>query len=352
MCRPVYVLVGVLVARPAASQCVLEGSPTLTVTPDGASAPVVISEPLRATLRGASAVIEGTDPIAFRATLPASGLALYLARPVTTPMLGAAAGVQVAAQNASSSRVVVDLRAGERLGVRGVAVPCGALTLRVPAAQPAEAPLAPFVEHAGWMTHATARERTDCRRTVGGMLVCAQVRNRCAPVGDGSVCGYHPVAATLRVFASPSTRAASLTLTASRDVTLADEHGRGAWLLVRTRTDDPSPLALRGWVRASEVRWSQEVPPSSRLGLGTLGSIGRAQPAVGRRGFVVVEAGAPLEDPHATRWGTVVRAWCTAAEQAPDSSRVRVTLPGASESAAFVAGERVRWVDACEDEGH
>ncbi len=343
-----YVIVCVFTARSAAAQCVLEGSSTLTLTPVGATSPVTITEPLRATLRGASATIEGADPIAFRATLPAHDLALYLARPVTTPTLGASAGVQAIAQEADASRVVVDLRAGEWLGVRGVPLPCGALTLRAPTTPPAEAPLAAFSVRPGWITHTTAYERTECHRSTGGLLVCSQMRNRCVPVGDGSVCGHHPLASTLRVFAAPVARAASLTLTASRDVILADEDGRPGWLRVRTRTDDPLPLAVRGWVRVSDVRWSQEVPPSARLGLGTLGTIGHAQTAAGRRGFVLVEAGASLEDALAVRWGTVVRAWCTAGEQAPDSSRVRVALPGASEPTAFVAAERVRWVDACE----
>ena len=348
MRRPLYVLVCVFAARSAAAQCVLEGSPSLTLTPEGASAPVTITEPLRITLRGSSATVEGTNPVTFRAMLPASDLALYLARTFTTPMLGASAGAQVVVREALPSSVVGDLRAGERLRVEGVSLSCRDLTFQAPTTGPAEAPLAAFAVRPGWITHTTAYERTECHRSASGTVVCAQQRNRCVPVGDGSVCGHHPIASTVRVFAAPAARGASLTLAASRDVILADEDGRAGWLRIRTRTDDPLPLAVRGWVRVSDVRWSQEVPPSAFGGVGTLGSIGRAQPASVRHGFVIVEAGSPLEDARATRWGTIVRAWCAAAEQPPDSSRVRVTLPGASEPAAFVAGDRVRWVDACE----
>lgn len=326
------------------AQCVVEGATPIGAAPVGSSERVALTEAVRITLRGSAAAVEGLRPVAFRASVPVADVALYLRAPHATPVVAASAGSQVEASSARGDVVVADLRAGSTLTVGGVSLRCAALTLRAPEGTVAAAPLAPFAEARGYRTESTAREHTVCR-TVRGATSCEVVRNRCNPVGDGSVCGYHPQHTSVRVYARPVAGAPSYVLTPLREVVLADEDARPGWLRVVTRTDDPLPVGVRGWVRASDVQWRQDAPSPRRDA--TVGAMGHAVPAGTRRGFVMLAPDTALTDVHDARWGTVTTAWCTAAWQAPASPRVAVTLPGAHVPLAYVTADHARWVDAC-----
>jgi hypothetical protein len=173
---------------------------------------------------------------------------------------------------------------------------------------------------------------------------------RCRPIGDGSVCGYHPRGAALTVFAAPSDApgVSRVSVQATPDIVFEDEDRRGPWLLVRSRSYSGEVLVARGWVRAADVRWRQETPPHL---LGSPGAVMTGGWGVGgdvRRGHGEITAGSAVQGRTGTRWGTTVGPWCAQVFQWAGQGRAGVPIPGGGSTMAWVRAEDVRWVERCD----
>jgi hypothetical protein len=300
---------------------------------------------MRVTFAGAVATLEGSAPLVFRREVPASQVRLFLVAPFAWGgVLAASRGAPVAVERGDESGVTATLRAGDALTAHGVPVPCGSLTTESSATTPPTG--LPAARTTRWVT------RRPPRVPSGGSLACTNdvsPRSRCRLRHDASQCGYHPVGPRLRVFAEPRGDSAYVALRATRDVVFADEDGRPGWLLVRTRGPAVG-LAARGWVRAREVRWAQEVPPSQRRRDICASRPGRVVRASSRRGAVTLAPGTAVVDPAGRALARVGAApFCPRAELPAGAARAFIALPGMGEvdEGAQVDAANLTWVDAC-----
>lgn len=344
--------------RVAWAECALEGVTAVRdVRPDGSDSRVSLRQRMRVVLRGAEARVEGVSPLAFRGTAASADVELFLGAPrVLHGVVGVPRGTPVTVQRVIGDVAVVRVREDGgydgSVSVEGLRVACSDLTT-----EGGDRGVAPTPEQRpreGWIPSTTAHFVQRCTTRRNGLGLCVSVHtNRCAPVGDGSVCGYRARPAGLTLFAAPSERARSARVEASRELVLADEDARAGWLLLRARMSSGSTLEVRGWVRRSEVVWRQEAP---RMQLGRIGTIeGRPVRGSGppRVGWVQVRAGSELSDRGAHRWARTVGAYCAEAVQEAPGADVWAQLPGALAasgteiSEGLVAQERVQWVPSC-----
>lgn len=333
----------------ARAQCAVEGLTAITslgITP----APSPLSQAMRVTLAGAVATLEGAAPLVFRREVPASEIRLYLAAPFAWGgVLAASRGASVTVEASSDEGVIATLRAGDALTAHGVPVPCGSLTPAWSATTTPEG--LPAARPTRWVTRSGVVSATRCAQGRGSLACANEVspRSRCRLRNDASQCGYHPVGPRLRVFAEPRGDSAYVELRATRDVVFADEDGRPGWLLVRTRGPVVG-LAARGWVRAQEVRWAQEVPPSQGRRNDVVSQPGRRVRASSRRGAVTLAIGAAVVDPAGHAFARVGAApFCTRAELPAGAARAFIALPGMGEvdEGAQVDAAGLTWIDAC-----
>lgn len=333
----------------ARAQCVVQGLALVDAVGDDETTPP-LSQAMRVTLRGATATLEGTAPLVFRREVPASRVRLYLAGPFAWGgVLAASRGVSVTVEGSSEQGVTATLRAGDALIARGVPVPCGSLTTEGSATTIPEG--LPATRATRWVTRSGVVYASRCAQGRGSLACANEVspRSRCRLRSDASQCGYHPVGPGLRVFAEPRADSAYVELRASRDVVFADEDGRPGWLLVRTR-GLVSGLAARGWVRAQDVRWAQEVPPSQRRREGVPSQPGRRVRASSRRGAVTLAVGTAVLDPAGHELARVGAApFCTRAELPAGAAQAFIALPGMGEvdEGARVDAAGLAWVEAC-----
>lgn len=345
-------LVAALLLAPSlgAAQCVLEGV-TRVDWLRGGEPPMPIEQRMRVTLAGATASLEGTAPLAFHAAVPAERVRLYLGPPgLSNQVMAASQGVRVFVQSATRDGVTATLRADYALAVRGVRLPCRALSTTPSPSQPATAPSHPVNRR--WVSDSYVHREMRCtgRRGARGCAERVSPASRCRPVADASQCGYHPLRGSLRVFSAPSERSASVEAVPTRDVVFVDEDGRRAWLRVRSHALTGGALALNGWVRRGDVRWSQEVPPGIRRAGGVGVTRGRVMARGMRRGYVTLRADTEVRDARGELIArTAVAAFCTEGEHWPGEARVRIALPGggAAHERALVAEDRVEWSAAC-----
>ncbi len=336
----------------AHAQCVFEGVATARIEGSPAAVATSITEAMRVTLSGARATIEGRTPLAFRTVVAASDVELFVADPgVRTTLVGAARGVRARVESVSRDVALVTLSAEDSLEVRGVRLPCTALTTERPTESLRAAAVPAYSANRRWRSSADAHREWRCTERRGARG-CGEVTipGRCRAIGDGSVCGYHPRRRTLRLFAAASAASESVEAFATADVSFADDDGRPGWLRVISRVPSRGAVVVRGWVRAADVRWTQEVPPYARsTGIGAVGVAGRLVARSTRYGFVTVERETEVHDERSSPWARVTESWCTRGEQPQGSSRVFVDLPGQrhAEPRASIPSERVRWVDAC-----
>lgn len=342
----------VLLPRAARAQCPLAGDAAVrAVRVPGADAPFTLRERARVVLRGAVAHIEGVSPIAFRGTAAAGSVSLFLRAPQRLGgVVGIAAGLPFVASRAVGPSVLGTVETPDGLTVRGVSVPCAALTLDAPATAPTEAPVPRHRANPRWIPHTTAREVTRCTETRGGRGCMVVNLGWCQPVGDGSVCGYHPRGAALTLFAAPSDAPGvpRVSVRATRDIVFADEDRRGAWLLVRSRSYSGEVLVARGWVRAADVQWRQETPPHMLSSPGGVGTAGWGVAGDVRRGYGEITPGSAVLWRDGTRWGTTAGPWCSEVFQRAGQATVEVPIPGSGPVMARVRAEDLRWVDRCE----
>ena len=354
----VVVCAYVCVAAPlvARAECVLEGVTTVrSMQPDGSDSRVDVRERMRVMLRGAGAQLEGVAPLAFRGTAASTDVELHLARSrVLNGIVGVARGTAVSVERVVGSVAVVRVRdeSGEgSVSVGGLRVACSELTSD--AGDRDTTPIPVHSPRAGWIPSTTAHEVQRCTSARHGLRSCFTViANRCAPVGDGSICGYRVRARALTMFAAPRAGAPRARVGPSRDLVLADEDGRAGWLLVRARVSPESSVALRGWVHTSELVWRQEQP---RMELGRVGVLlGRtAELPAPRAGWVRVRGDSEISDAAARPWARTVEPYCAAAVQEVGSNLVHVELPGAlrgssgDASEGLVSQERAEWVASC-----
>lgn len=352
MLRPALIptLAAVLVTPVTArAQCVVEGLTavdSLGVAPPAAP----LRQAMRVTLAGGVATLEGIAPLVFRREVPASQVRLYLAAPFAWGgVLAASRGESVTVEGSDERGVTATLRAGDALIVRGVPVPCGALTTH--ASAPSMPPGLPAAPPTRWVTRSGVVHETRCTQGRGSAACAHEVspRSRCRLRSDASQCGHHPVGERLRVFAEPRADSAYVEVRATRDVVFADEDGRPGWLLVRTR-GAVAGLAVRGWVRAPDVRWAQEVPPSQRARRDVGAQPGRRVRASSRRGAVTLAADTVVRDAGGAELARVGAAtFCTRAELPAGAARAFIALPGMGEvdEGAQVEAANLAWVNAC-----
>lgn len=341
----------VLGAARGEAQCVLAGEGTVTgALPVGSAHRVALRESVRVALTGDQARVQGSAPLAFEAVAPLGGVALYLRVPARWgAVVGMAAGSAVIAEGRVGVGVRATLRDPAGLAVHGVELPCASLSLS-PTGTPGTAPIPRHPSNPRYVSHTTEHTGWRCTHEHGS-VGCAPVRvSWCQAVGDGSECGFHPRQRTLTVFAAPDegARVARVTIEATRDILLLDEARRGAWWLVRTHSPSQNALVVRGWVRASDVQWRQEVRPTSRGGLGVYGQAGRAMRRGATRGPVEVSVGRSITDAEGHSWATTTQPWQTEGTRDPSANVVSVELPGGlpgDDAVAQVAGADVRWVD-------
>lgn len=364
--------------REALAQCTVEGTIALTSMRGGSSPAAPITQAMRVTFRGRDATVEGTAPLAFHAVIPSQNARVFIGEGgFASGVLSASKGAEVLVTDTRGTNVIATIRAGGDLVARAVSVPCGALSATRATVQRAQAPA--FAPSRRWTSDSVVNAPssrcvtrggvTSCPgltlpyATVSGSLRCdgpaGSVRcsptphaGRCQPVGDGSVCGYHPARETLTLYRSPNAQSESVEVTATRDVTFIDDDGRPGWIRVVSHGETGDGVVVGGWVRARDVRWSQEVPPSVRnAGMGTIGVLGGHGRAIGTRaGFVTVEQHTPIVDSSAAVVARVASAqWCTSAEHLANATHVRVSLPGARglSDDAQVAIAEVRWAQSC-----
>lgn len=353
LCLPALSALGL--ARPARAQCPLVGDAVVNeVRVPGAEGAFTLRERTRVELRGAVARVAGVAPIAFEGTAPAGAVALHLRTPQRIGgVVGVGAGLPFVASRSDGDRVVGTIRSHDGLTVVGVSVPCGALTLDAPGSAPTEAPVPEHRANPRWIPHTTAREVFRCTEGVGGRGCTTVNLGRCQPIGDGSVCGYHPTGEALTVYASPSDGPGvpSVRVRATRDIVFADEDRRGAWLLVRSRSYSGEVLVVRGWVRASELRWRQETPPHLLSSAGGVVTSGWGVAGDVRRGYGEIAPGSAVMWRDGTRWGSTAGRWCSRVFQWEGQPTVGAPIPGAGPVMARLRPEDVRWVDRCEADG-
>lgn len=336
----------------AHAQCAFEGVTTARIEGSPTAVATTITEAMRVTVSGSHATIEGRTPLAFRTVVAARDVELFVADVgVSTALVGAARGVRARVESVSRDVATVALSAEDSLEVRGVRLPCAALTTERPTESLRAAAVPAYTNNSRWRSSADSRREWRCTGHRGARG-CAEVAvpGRCRAIGDGSVCGYHPRRRALRLFAAPSASSESVEAVATADVSFVDDDGRPGWLRVISRGPTRGAVVVRGWVRVADVRWTQEVPPFARsVGIGAVGVAGRWVARSTRYGFVTVERDAEVHDERSRPWARVADSWCTRGEQPQGSARVLVDLPGQrhAEPRASVASERVRWVDAC-----
>ena len=340
--------------RAASAQCPLVGQAVVSaVRVPGADGPFALRERARVVLRGASARIEGVAPIAFTGEADAGAVTLFLRTPQRIGgVVGIAARLPFVATRALGDRVVGSVRTHDGLSVLGVSVPCESLTLDAPSTPPGEAPVPAHRANPRWIPHTTAREEYRCTEGRGGRA-CAPVNlGWCQPIGDASECGYHPVGGAVTVFASPSDgpNVPRVSVRATRDIAFADEDRRGPWLLLRSRSYSDEVLVARGWVRASEVRWSQETPPHLVSATGGVRTSGWGVSGDVRRGYGEITPGSAVLWRDGAPWGTTAGPWCAQVFEWAGQGTLGVPIPGAGPVMARVRAEDVRWVDRCEAE--
>lgn len=345
-----FVCLGVmLAATPSAAQCVLEGTAHADLRGSSGAA-VYASQPLRVTLSGATATLEGQGPLVFRREVPATRVRLSLAEAFTSEALfGAAAGVRVEVSEVRGVVVLATLDAGA-MTLQGASLPCRALGLGHTHTSTATAPV--MAPNPRWRSRSVLRYAAVCRQWPGGASCAQQLEpgGRCRPRRDGSQCGYHPVGARLRVYAAPREDSDFVTLTATRDVVFTDDDGRPGWIRLQSRGPAASGLAVHAWARARDVRWAQEVPPSSREPQRVRSMPGRRVVLSSRRGLAMIPPGAVVRDGTGAELARVGAApFCTRAELPRGAAHALIALPGMSEvdDGARVDAAGLTWVDAC-----
>ena len=337
--------------RAARAQCPLVGDAVLgAVRVPGADGPFALRERARVALRGAAARVEGIAPIAFVGTAPVAAVTLFLRTPQRIGgVLGIGGGLPFVAARALGTAVIGTVRTPDGLTVRGVSVPCRALTLEAPGSAPTAAPVPRHRANPRWIPHTTVREVFRCTEGPSGRGCTTVNLGWCQPVGDGSECGYHPPGGAVTVFAAPSDGVGvrRVRVRATRDIVFVDEDRRGPWLLVRSRSYSGEVLVVRGWVRAADVRWRQETPPHRLTTPGSVGTAGWGVGGHGRRGYGEIAAGSGVLASDGTRWGTTVGPWCSPAYQREGQATVAVPIPGAAPMMARVRAADLRWVERC-----
>ena len=343
-----------LVPRPARAQCPVVGDAVVgEVRVPGADGPFALRERARVVLRGAAARVEGLSPIAFTGAADVAAVRLFVRTPHRLGgVVGLAAGLPFAASRAVGASVVGTVRSPDGLTVRGVSLPCAALTLDAPQGGLTEAPVPRHRANPRWIPHTTAREVMRCTER-DGARGCATVNlGWCQPIGDASACGYHPRGAALTVFAAPSDGPGvpRVSVEATRDIVFEDEDRRGPWLLVRSRSYSGEVLVARGWVRAADVRWRQETPPHLLSPHGAVATAGWDVAGDVRRGYGEVAPGSAVLGRGGARWGTTAGPWCARLFQREGEATVSAPIPGAGPVMARLRAEDVRWVDRCADD--
>jgi hypothetical protein len=341
-----------LLPQIAWAQCPLVGDAAVrAVRVHGADAPFTLRERARVVLRGPVAQVEGVAPIAFSGTAAAGSVSLFLRTPQRIGgVVGIAAGLPFVASRAVGASVLGTVETPDGLSVRGVSVPCAALTLDAPASAPTAAPVPPHRANPRWISHTTAHEVFRCTETRGGRGCMTVNLGRCRPIGDGSECGYHPRGVAVTLFAAPSDAPGvpRVSVRATRDIVFADEDRRGAWLLLRSRSYSGEVLVARGWVRAADVQWRQETPPHMLSSHGGVATAGWGVAGDVRRGHGEITPGSAVLWSDGTRWGTTAGPWCAQVFQRAGQATVEAPIPGAGPVMARVRAEDVRWVDRCE----
>ncbi len=341
-----------LSARVASAQCSVSGTTAITHLRAGPPEPLSLEQSMVSTFEATVANVEGLAPLAFRGRAPARSVRVFLREAtVLDGMVGVARGVAVEVERGERGAVVATLRDGHGLVVRSVRVPCGLLET-VSRAQLEAAPRPAYPEDRRWRSDATAREEYRCTSAGRGQQSCVTVRGRCAAVGDGSVCGYHPIADSLVVHRRPDARSASVIVSATnRDISFADDSGARGWLRVVSRGyDGRDAMVVRGWVRRADVRWAQETPPSAAgIGLGVAGTMGSIAASGARVGLVSLAVATPVLDRAGVAWASTMAPLCVRAEQRTPGANVRVFLPTALtiQSDTNVAHDTASWVDRC-----
>jgi hypothetical protein len=344
-------IVASLVTPVASAQCAVAGVTSVRGLRVGSVGPLDLEQSMVTTFVGERAVVEGRSPLAFRGVAAPSEVALYLREGVLlSALVGVAIGVRVEVERGERDAVIATLRGDNGLVVRSIRVACALLdTSRARDPRPA-APRPALAVDRRWRTDATAREEWRCTSGLPGVGVCTAIRGRCQPVGDGSVCGYHPQRRSLVLRARPDVRSAGVTIEATRDVSFADDSGNREWVRVFSRGSlEREDLVVHGWVRRADVRWSQEVPPSYSTRIGTIGRIGEVLPAGARSGFAALAAGTAVSSEAGIEWARTVAPLCARAVQRAPFGHVRLALaPVVSRhSGAWVAPTSARWVDRC-----
>lgn len=364
-----------LTTRSAHAQCTVEGTIELRSMRGRSLAPVPITQAMRVTFRGRAATVEGTAPLAFRSVISSQDARVFIGeRGFTSGLISVSSGAQVHVIDTRGTDVIATVQSTDELVARAVLIPCAALSATRANTGRASAPEYPASRR--WTSDSIVNAQPRCTArgceglvvptpTVRGPFQCTgragSVRcrpsphaGRCQPIGDGSWCGYHPVRTALRIYRAASTRSASVEVVATRDVTFVDDDGRPGWLRVQSSDMSGNALVVRGWVRAADVRWSQEVAPSVRsAGLGTIGVLSGRAHAIGTRvGFVLLDRETSIEDASGAtiaRVADAVAGWCTHAEHPANAAHVRLALPGRSSPSedARVAAREARWVQAC-----
>lgn len=312
--------------------------------------PMALEQRMRVTLAGAVARVEGLAPLVFRVELPLSSVRLYLGpEGLANRVMAASPGLRVDVREARGAEVTATLVQDAALSVRGLRLPCAALSTSQSRLQRVSPPT--HAARARWASRSVVRREMHCTQRGGGRGCAERVSpsSRCRPVGDASWCGYHPPSGRLRVFSEPSVRSESVEVEVTRDVAFIDEDGRGAWLRVTSAGLGIGTLAMRGWVRARDVRWSQEVPPG-RVASGVGVTRGRVVWRGAREGFVTLPPGTPLLDERGEELArTGSEPFCTRGAAREGDSRGRIALPGASEvhEGAWVESARLQWVPSC-----
>lgn len=340
-----------LATRDAHAQCVVTEVESATGLRIGAVGPLDLDQSMVATFAGRRATVEGVTPLIFRGETNANAVRLYIRHNgVLAGLVGVARGAPVVVERAEGNAVIATLRDDGGLTVRSVRVPCSMLAGTVQNPSQVSAPRPPYAEDRRWQTDATAREEWRCTRSRSGTSACTPVRGRCAAVGDGSVCGYHPRNAQLAVHAQPSAQSASVIIEATGDISFADDSGNRDWLRVYSRGyNGRDTVVVRGWVRRADVRWAQEVPPSaSGFSSGCYGRIGGTAALHARVGFVTVAVQTRVFNDAGVEWASTARAVCVRAEQAPNSNvRLELDVSPRHEAVAWVVPTAVRWVERC-----
>lgn len=362
-----------LTARSALAQCTVEGTIELTSMRAPSLAAVPITQAMRVTFRGREATVEGSAPLAFRSVISSQNTRVFIGdRGFTSGLLSVSRGAQVHVIDTRGTDVVATIQTSDELVARAVLLPCSALSATRTNTERARVPEYPASRR--WTSDSIVNVQPRCSaRGCEGMVVPTQsVRGpfqctgragsvrcapsphagRCQPIGDGSWCGYHPVRSSLRIYRAASTRSESVEVVATRDVTFVDDDGRPGWLRVQSSAMSGNALVVRGWVRTSDVRWSQEVAPSVRTaGLGTIGVLSGRAHAIGTRvGFVLLDRETAIEDSSGATIARVADAgWCTRAEHPANATHARIALPGSASPSedARVAVREARWVQAC-----